>query len=168
MSVDVARALFPNMPDGVFNIYIASLIERGEEWPFESLDQASSPWVRRWEQNFDHQSIKTISQLSWERHKIRFPFGLFSPRSQGIITALIQHHTGVEFYTAITKIADSRNKFFRARDYIARTGQMPVPVILQRDPPLGIRILDGNHRLAAMASFPNANECVVDCWVGGL
>jgi hypothetical protein len=153
------------MPEEVFNIYIEPLIQ-WHGWPFSSLDEPTTPETMRWVQMFDRQSIKTISQLSWERHKIPFVFGLFYPRSQDIIAALIKWHIG-GVNTFAANIADSRVKFFSARAYIEKTGAFPVPVILQRDP-LGLRILDGNHRLAAMASFPNANQGIVDCWVGSL
>ena len=81
--------------------------------------------------------------------------------------ALIEHHSGIAFYANLTNVANSRDKFFGARDYIAHTGRMPVPVVLQNDMP-GFRILDGNHRLAAMASFTNANAGMVDAWIGTL
>lgn len=167
MDTQVARSLLPDMPDEVFDIYIEPLIQ-AHGWPFTFLEEVpTSPEASRWFQMFDRQSLKTISDLSWERHTTRFSFTAFHPRSQDVITAIIEHHSNIRFHAAIANVADTRNKFLRARDYIARTGTMPVPVILQQDPlGLGLRILDGNHRLAAMASFPNAEAGIVDCWIG--
>ncbi len=162
-----ARASLSSMPDDVFDIYLVPLIKR-HGWPFDvsgfPLDIAEA---RRWFQMLDHQSVKTISQLSWERCEIPFPLARFHPRSHQVVTMIIEHHTGVCFHAGIADVADTRNKLVRARNYIARTGQMPVPVILQRDP-LGLRVLDGNHRLAAMASLPNAESGIIDAWIGSL
>lgn len=163
MDAQVARSLLTNMPDEVFDIYIKPLIQ-AHGWPFSSLDEPPTPETLRWFQMFDHQSVQTISQLTWERYVAGFVFSAFHPRAQQVIVALIKWHVG-GVNTFVTNIADSRVKFFSARAYIEKTGTVPVPVILQRDP-LGLRILDGNHRLAAMASFPNAEAGIVDCWLG--
>ena len=166
MSVEVAREFFASMPGEVFNIYIAPLIE-GHGWPFDSTGQASNLFeARRWFQMFDRQRVETIRQLSWEKNRFSFDFTLFHPRSKQVIAAIIEHHLGIRSHTAIANVADTRDKFFRARDYIARTGLMPVPVILQYDVTGTLRILDGNHRLAAMASFHNSEGGTVDAWIG--
>jgi hypothetical protein len=166
MNTQVARKLLANMPDEVFAIYIEPLIQ-AHGWPFTSLEaMPTSPEALRWFQMFDRQSLQTISQLSWEKYVAKFSFEAFHPRSQDIIAALVKWHIG-GVNTFAANIADSRVKFFSARSYIEKTGTFPVPVILQRDP-LGLRILDGNHRLAAMASFPNSGDGIVDCWIGSL
>lgn len=167
MNVTVAKALLANMPDDVFKIYIAPLIE-SHGWPFDSSGlPLNIVEARRWHQMFDLQSVQTIRQLSWERRKIPFVLARFHPRSHQVVTMIVEHHTGVSFHAGIANVADTRNKLVRARNYIARTGQMPVPVILQRDQ-RGLRILDGNHRLAAMATVGNANGRIIDCWLGSL
>jgi len=159
-----ARKLLASMPDDVFNIYITPLIE-AHGWPFHVNGSVlNPPEVRRWFQMFDHQFVQAISQLTWERRKIPFALARFHPRSYEVVAALINLHVfGVN--TFVAPIANTREKFFSARAYIAETGTMPVPVILQHDL-LGLRILDGNHRLAAMASFSNANDGIIDCWLG--
>jgi hypothetical protein len=164
MNVMGARELLPNMPDEVFSLYIEPLIQL-YGWPYRSID---SPGTKRWTQAFDHQGIKTISQLSWKRHEVPFPLALFHPDAHQVIALLInQHIRGIP--TATANVVNTKQKFFHARDYIARTGRMPKPVILMRDLFGGaLRILDGNHRLAAMSSVPNANDLVIDCWIGTL
>jgi len=160
MSVEVARQLLANMPDEVFNLYIAPLIP-SYGWPFQKLE---SPAEGHWLLAFDHRSLKELSQLSWERLDMPFSLTVFDPSSQDRITAIgDQHIRGMS--TPFAHIENARERFFRARDYIARTGRMPVPVVLMWDWD-GLRILDGNHRLAAMASFSNASACTVDCWIG--
>lgn len=165
MNAQIARQFLANMPHDVFNSYIAPRI-KDYGWPFDrngfSVNRVEA---RRWFQMFDLQSVQKIRQLYWERREIPFPQAVFHPRSYQVVNMIIEHHGGIAYHAGIAKVADTRNKFFRARDYIARTGRMPVPVILQTDA-LGLRILDGNHRLAAMASSNNASDGIIDAWIG--
>src|SRR5688572_23466407 len=125
MNLEVAREFFSSMPPEVFSIYIARLIE-AHGWPFDALGNASDLFeARRWSQMFDRQRLETIRQLLWERQRFSFDFTLFHPRSKQVIVAIIEHHLNIRFHTAIANVTDSRNKFFRARDYIASTGLMP-------------------------------------------
>jgi len=160
--VAIARAILTNMPNEVFDIYIQPLI-LSNGWPFRSLN---SPTLPPWLLYFDHHSIQTIGKLRWERHTMYFLLGLFHSSSQQRIVGIIDTHIrGLS--TPFANITNGRQRFFRPRAYIARTGRMPVPVILMQDFG-GLRILDGNHRLAALASLRNANSIVVDCWIGSL
>jgi hypothetical protein len=165
MNEETARTFLSKMPGEVFDIYVAPLIE-SHGWPFDSEGISTDALeARRWYQMFDLQSVQTIGDLSWKRQWFPFSLNLFFPRSKQIVEAIIEHHAGIYFHAGIANVADTKTKFFRAREYIAGTGRMPVPVILQYDM-FGLRVLDGNHRVAAMASFPNTSECVVDCWIG--
>src|SRR5262249_7969877 len=133
-------------------------------WPFRSLDEPRSPDTDFWYQMFDHHSLQKISELVWEREKMYFSLAAFHPTSQERITGICDTHIrGI--HTPFANIKNARERFLSARDYIARTGRMPKPVILMEDWH-GLRILDGNHRLAAMASFSNADKGIVDCWIG--
>jgi len=90
----------------------------------------------------------------------------FHPIAQRTISGLLDHHVrGIP--TAYANVKDTKARFASCRAFIAKTGRTPKPVILLEEWE-GLRILDGNHRLAAMASLPNANECIVDCWIGTL
>lgn len=166
LQLHAARTLLSSMPDDVFNIYIAPLIE-SHGWPFNIHGAIIDPVeAKRWHQMFDLQSVEAIRQLSWERHALSFSLGLFHPRSQRVITMLIEHHGNYAFHAGIANVANSRIKLFRARDYIARTGQLPAPVILQNDWE-GLRILDGNHRIAALVTFgDDTNGAPLDAWIG--
>jgi hypothetical protein len=162
MDTQVARKLLTNMPDELFSLYMEPLIEE-YGWPFSSPD---SPTNMPWYQLFDGLPFKTICQLSWERQEMGFSFGLFHRYAQTQILGLLQTHIlGINTY--YSSIPNTEARFHRAHDYIARTGRMPVPVVLIQDP-RGLRILDGNHRLAAMASFSNSSNGIVDCWIGSL
>lgn len=162
MNVETVRALLPNMPDELFSLYMEPLIQE-HGWPSCSPD---SPEDMPWWQLFDCHPFKTICQLSWVRIEIPFSLEIFHPFSQQQIKGLLQVHLfGAR--TIYADIPNTESRFRRARNYIAGKSRVPVPVVLMRDPK-GLRILDGNHRLAAMASFANATSGIVDCWVGRL
>jgi len=159
-----ARRLLRNMPHDLFALYMEPLIaEHG--FPFYS---PQSPTNMPWWQLFDCHDFRTICELSWERNEIPFSLAAFHRFSQAQIKGLLQTHIlGVE--TVFTSIPNTQARFLRARGFIARMRRMPVPVVVIQDlDSSGLRILDGNHRLAAMASFSDASECMVDCWIGTL
>jgi hypothetical protein len=160
MHAQVARQLLHNMPDEVFELYMKPLIAR-YGWPYRSVD---SPTGENWFRRFDGHSLKTMSQLSWERREMPFSFDVFHPSSKERLALMVETHMRGR-RTPFAQVMNAKARFFRCRDYIARTGQMPAPVILMKDPE-GLRILDGNHRLAAMASFTNSGSGIVDCWIG--
>lgn len=165
MNAQVAKRLLPNMPDDLFHLYMEPMI-REHGWPFYSLD---SPTTMPWWQLFDCHPLRTISELLWERHEIQFSMAVFHRYSQQQIRGLVATHTlGTD--TLYATIPNTKTRFRQAREFIATTGRMPVPIVLMKDrrtPTIAeLRILDGNHRLAAMASFSNAADCSVDCWIG--
>jgi hypothetical protein len=162
MNTQVARNLLTNMPDELFSLYMEPLIEE-YGWPFSSQD---SPTNMPWWQLFDGLQFRTICQLSWERSEIAFSLRLFHRYARTQILGLLQAHI-LGINNEYASIPNTKARFHRARDFIARTGRMPVPVVLIQDPE-GLRILDGNHRLAAMASSPNSSDGIVDCWIGSL
>lgn len=165
MNVLVAKRLLPNMPDELFRLYMEPMIaEYG--WPFYSL---SSPATQAWQQLFDCHDLRTISQLVWERREFTFSLEAFHRLSRQQITGLLDAHIlgAKNFYATIP---NTNARFHRARTYIADARRVPVAVVLMKDErtPIvdGLRILDGNHRLAAMASISNSTDCIVDSWIG--
>jgi hypothetical protein len=162
MDTQVARKLLANMPDELYSLYMEPLIEQ-YGWPFTSPD---SPTIMPWWRLFDGLPFKIICQLSWERQEFPFSFGLFHRYARTQIQGLISTHIfGLK--NEYSSIPNTEARFHRARDYIERTGRMPVPVVLIQDPG-GLRILDGNHRLAAIASLPSSISNIVDGWIGSL
>jgi hypothetical protein len=150
-----ARLSLPNMPEELFRQYMEPMIaEHG--WPFYSLD---SPTPMPWLQLFDCHEVRTISELFWARREFKFSLGVFHRYARTQITGLLDAHVfGAD--NEYSTIPNTKARFHQARRYIADSGRMPVPVVLMKDANdlrlSELRILDGNHRLAAMASLPNA------------
>ena len=162
LNIRRAKRLLSKMPDDLFALYMKPLIaEHG--FPFYASD---TPTHWPWTQLFDCHSFKTICELSWQRNEIAFSLEAFHRFSQKQIKELLRVHVFGE-KTEYADIPNTEVRFWRARSYIAGTGRMPVPIVVMQDlDGGGLRILDGNHRLAAMASLPNAAEGIVDCWIG--
>jgi hypothetical protein len=160
-----AKRLLPNMPDELFRSYMEPMIaEHG--WPFYSLD---SPTTMPWWQLFDCYNLRTISELLWERREFQFSMDNFHRYARTQIAGLLAAHlSGVN--NEYSTIPNTKMRFHNARQYIADSGRMPLPIVLMKDTNdlrlTELRILDGNHRLAAMASLPNAIDCIVDSWIG--
>jgi hypothetical protein len=159
-----AKRLLAKMPDELFTLYMKPMIEE-HGFPFYA---PNTPTRMPWKQLFDCHEFETICELSWERKEIAFSLTRFHPFSQKQIKGLFKTHIlGIE--TVFTDIPNTEARFRRARSYIASTGRMPVPVVVMEDlSGGGLRILDGNHLLAAMASFSHADKGMVDCWIGTL
>lgn len=159
-----AKRLLAKMPDELFTLYMKPLIEE-HGFPFYA---PSTPTHMPYWQLFDCHEFQTICELSWKRKEIAFSLTRFHRFAQKQIKGLLQTHVlGIE--TVFTNIPNTQARFRRARSYIASTGRMPVPIVVMQDlDGGGLRILDGNHRLAAMASFSNADQGIVDCWIGAL
>jgi len=160
-----AKRLLPNMPDELFRLYMEPMIAQ-HGWPFYSLD---SPTTMPWWRLFDCHDVRTISDLRWERREFQFSIGIFHRYARTQIDGLLAAHVfGVN--NEYSTIPNTTTRFYNARRYIAGSGRMPLPIVLMKDLNdlrlAELRILDGNHRLAAMASLPNAADCVVDSWIG--
>ena len=150
-----------NMPAAVFDMYIVPIVGR-IGWPFTSIH--SSTFGTEWTNVLDHQSLETIANLLWHRRDLPFSKIRFLPNSQSIISRL----RGCHLYgqpDPLSRISDGRMRFFKFRQFSAQHGRIPAPAVLMFDSG-AYRILDGNHRVAALASLPNASILMLDCWIG--
>jgi hypothetical protein len=161
VSVALARSIFKNMPDEVFYMWIGPLI--GEiGWPFLSVQDSN--FNTAWRLLFYGKSIQYIAKLSWERCEMPFASIRFEPFSEQRINGLIAGHVrGID--NRLMDIKGGRGRFFKFRELIAVNGRVPAPALLMLNDK-DYSILDGNHRIAALASLPNASELMLDCWVG--
>ena len=160
-----AKRLLPNMPEELFRLYMEPMIIQ-HGWPFYSLE---SPTTMPWSQLFDCHDIRTISELFWQRHEFPFSIRVFHRYSQRQIKGLVATHVFGDT-NEYSSLPNTKARFIQAQSYLGESGRMPVPVVLMKDANTQtideLRILDGNHRLAAMASLPNSTACIVDCWLG--
>lgn len=161
MSLTIARGIFKNMPDEVFNMYIAPLIAlRG--WPFTSVHEYAGNSI--WFQYFHEHSIKAIAELRWKRCEIplsQIRLHWLSVNVQKDLTCC--HLFGIQNH--FEHWSGSKEKFLLFRELSGQSRRVPAPVVLMMDNEVYC-VLDGNHRFAAFASLPNISDLVLDCWVG--
>ncbi len=142
-------------------MYIAPLVE-DYGWPFHSVH--SSVFGTQWDNFFDHHSLKDIADLRWTRQKTPFSSARFHPDSENRIRWIIGAHVFGR-RTPCAALKNGKARFLAFRKLTAKTGRLPAPAILMEDW-LGFRILDGNHRISALASLPNSNALTLDYWLG--
>ena len=59
----------------------------------------------------------------------------------------------------------ARDSFFRSREFIQSAGRLYTPAVLVQEPQ-GYKIMDGNHRVAALFSLNASRQLHVDAWIG--
>jgi hypothetical protein len=162
MNVSVARMIFNRMPDPVFDMWLRPIIGR-IGWPFES--ERSSTRGTDWNRLFLGFGIQVTANLRWERRELPFFSISFSPISQSTICAMSEHHLLGMNNRELARIADSHERFMSFQKLILRDGGVPAPCVLMLKEG-SYSILDGNHRIGAFASLPQASGFNLDTWVG--
>ena len=163
MTLKNAREMFPNMPEAVFGIWLAPLIE-ADGWPFSSKHTCTYGTV--WNHYLDGYPIQAIMNLRWTRCQVERDIQDFEQCSQRRICWIIDAHVkGLRTPCSNLKHGRARESFFRSRNYIAQTGKLHTPAVLMKTW-AGVRIMDGNHRIAASFSLKLPHWFRLDSWVG--
>ena len=173
-----AKVLLPDMPDAVFDIWLGPLIEKGG-WPFTSVRQSTVN--TDWHQCLAGVSLQDLSTMRWLRCNAPFSLPALHPSSAvtilGICAAYVegwpstipgmtQHQVGM-LIRRLRALKDgrARESFFRSREYLERIGSLHTPVVLIQRPD-GLKIMDGNHRAAALLSLLDSHFVPLDSWIG--
>ncbi len=155
-----ARAVFKDMPDDVFAMYIEPLIQV-YGWRYASKHALVS---QGWYEAFDNQPLSTIVDLQWEQRQGNLSSLNFHPDSSKRLVWIVQAHChGLK--TPCSNITNGKRRFSDCLDYIHRTRKLPKTVVLMQSIQ-GYRILDGNHRLAAALSVKHNYDVRVPYWLG--
>lgn len=173
-----AQVMFPNMPDPVFDIWLAPLIETGG-WPFTFLKQSTAN--TGWHRLLDGVSLESIARRVWTRHVIPCSLDAFDHMAIQTILGICAAH--IPDWPAIIpnlspdqvrnllsilrglKGGQASASFKRSRSYVYEHGKLHTPAVLLQEPS-GLKIMDGNHRLAAMFSLPRYETRYIDAWIG--
>lgn len=150
------------MPEEVFNLYFRPLID-DKGWPFSSISDSAINTI--WDQYFDHMTLCQINDFRWHRDRLLINENILYPASNSLINMIILDNV-FDYDTPIRRqVSDSKIKFWGLIEYIKRTGVFPAPVVLVRTDGL-FRILDGNHRIAALFALGLNNDFPCDAWIG--
>jgi hypothetical protein len=161
--INTAKSMLPNMPDEVFNTWLFPIIRDHKSWPYCNIS-ASHPSCQ-WSQYFGLFTLNDIANCLWHKISLTFDMGCLDPITNKTIDTLIQKHvhnldSGVKF-----NVRNSKNRFLGFVELIKRKGSIPPPIIgINTDN--GLRILDGNHRIAALTYLNYRGRIQCTTWVG--
>ncbi|WNC71443.1 hypothetical protein RGQ13_15120 [Thalassotalea psychrophila] len=158
------REFFPNMPDEVFEIWLAPLIE-GKGWPFKTVEDDLQATNWRYVLGIDF-TLRQWIDCTWELIDINLPQSKFTNGSISMATAIV----GNAAYGKLTDTANVENtkeRFQSCVSYIKEHGNIPTPIILTRIND-GFSVMDGNHRLAAILFTVNPLDIVIKAWVANI
>ncbi len=151
------------MPDEVFDSWFLPIIKDHNSWPYQNIF-AGHP-SRQWEQYFAFFSLKDIANCIWKSMTLFFDLSCLDPLSNSTIETLIQKHVNHIDITGNFNVRDSQNRFFGFVEFIKKSKSLPAPIIgLHTDE--GLRVLDGNHRLAALTYLNLRGKIPCVTWVG--
>ena len=161
----IAKSMFPNMPDEVFNLWLAPLIEP-DGWPFTSIYSSTRNTV--WFRYFHSFSLQMVSDLLWYKSRVLCPPERLHQESFNTLILLIDGYAMCDS-TIITNLKEGKGKqiFDSLCDFIKRTGRIPAPVILILHEGK-YAIVDGNHRMAAFYNFGFHFKTPINAWIGKL
>jgi hypothetical protein len=155
--------MLANMPDEVFDTWLLPIIKDHDSWPYNDIF-STHPSVQ-WSQYFGLFTLYDISNLMWDKFNLRLDVDLLDQISDNTIYALMMKHVFNVDATGQFNVRDSKIRFDGFVELIKRTGSIPPPVIGVNTPD-GLRILDGNHRLAALTYLERRGQVQCDTWVG--
>lgn len=159
-----AKSMLPNMPDEVFNTWLLPIIRHHKMWPY--LNVLSPHPSLKWSQYFGLFTLNYVSNCLWYSLPLTFGMGSLDPLSNRTIDALIKKHVYNLDTTGGFNVRDSKVRFFGFVEFIKRTRTIPAPIIgIKTDD--GIRVIDGNHRLAALTHLDFRGSIRCRTWVGG-
>ena len=170
--------MFPSMPDSVFNIWLAPHIATGG-WPFQSVKQSTIN--TGWHRLLDGISLESIASRVWARQAIPCSLDPFTNSAiQTILGICAAHIPGWpntipglspnQVFKVITifrglKSGRAFDSFQRSRAYVDSHKKLHTPAVLLQEP-CGLKIMDGNHRIAAIFSLSTADTLFIDAWIG--
>lgn len=142
-----AKAMLPNMPTEVFDIWIAPLVASAG-WPFytpNDLNIAGS-----WSQYLRRKTVEQINNLVWRRRQVPCDLRAFQPDTREIIKLVIlaYAHGNKAALAKVGRVKNGRGgeSFLRSYRFIERTGRLYTDVVLL-EYPNGFQIADGAHRI---------------------
>ncbi|RLT90784.1 hypothetical protein [Ketobacter sp. GenoA1] len=160
-----ARSMFKKMPDDVFINYLAPLIS-DLGWPFESDEQ--SVIGTSWERVLNGVSLKDLSSANWGVCEVNFSRFPICPQSENDIRLVIENsNSSADNYLGYD-LKRCRESFFFNRHYLIQNGEFISPVVLLISKELFVKVLDGNHRLAALFSVGAKKYKSLKAWVGSI
>jgi len=154
------REFFPNMPDEVFDNWLAPIIN-DHGWPFTSIndDLFSSDWIFKIGNKF---SLKQWFECEWELTDIPLDNANFKHYTLKIISEIIVNAVnGIP--TETTDLIGGDERFRACASFYREYGKIPWPIVIYKFSNF-VRVLDGFHRLAAIFHVGYPHDFKVPAW----
>lgn len=161
---DVLRAasMYGELPMEVGEGFFAPLIQ-DIGWPFRSIQD--SLHGTDWHRILYPFTLEQFAQLRWCRRSFLLNKDLLHPVSQDDINLVIRNlHEDIGALVGRDS-EPSRRSFAYHRSRVLHTHDFCAPVTLAVTVN-GIKILDGNHRVAALLNSGLAHTVQLDAWIG--
>jgi hypothetical protein len=139
------REFFPYMPDEVFEMWLEPFIQQFG-WPFTKItdDLSGTGWSILLRDN----SLHDWNQLIWSRLDVEFTKIDFAIETREVIQSIIGHCVhGLPTRTANPQ--NTKERFTACTEFVRLHNTIPKPIlVISRNNK--IKVIDGNHRIAAL------------------
>ena len=158
-----AKSLFPGMPEYVFKNAIGQFIP-DIGWPFLSIYELTDQ--TNWCRLFHPFSLLSFSSLSWKFGNIKIDERLFDTNTRTDINIIIANQTQDILEETGRDCEACRRSLMFHKDYIVSNGKIYEPITVAVTSDLFIKIVDGNHRIAALKVLNMLGKYNIPAWLG--
>ena len=153
--------MFPLMPAEVFDEWLGGLIQL-QGWPFTNVDDLIL--VDDWSRILLERPLTEWASFVWTYNCHDEVNECLSSGSLGDVMQLMMHGMP-QGSGASDIIRDSKDRYFKARDIMVEIKGFPGFVTAYEDSRGKFWVVDGHHRLAALASFAGYKSIKVPFWI---
>jgi hypothetical protein len=157
--IKITRDMLPNLPDEIYGMFVVPQ----NDAPLNIFDNHPRG---RWFVHFGGLTIEEFNNLSWHRAELSFDEDIFHPDTYGDIERLIASHKNPPMNTLLPRNpTDSRERLIWHRNTIIDTGRLCAPIVCIRTS-IGLKLLDGVHRVVAALSINGSETISLGAWIG--
>jgi hypothetical protein len=158
-----AHELLPKLPPEAYDAWLSPLVvDHG--WPFHGINDAFP--TTQWHDYFLGQPLHFWATLNWERRQMTISQCIFHPSTTRLVRLLSDYFRGDNSSHFLLKsIKDTKGRVARALTHANTTGTLP-GVLVGIETADGIRMADGNHRLAAAMTSAPRLQTRFTIWLG--
>ena len=162
MPIKQAKAMLPNIPDEVFDGFLSPLID-SFGWPFSSVSQIldGTEWCRI----LYPLTLPELSALKWNRKLFTLESHSLYKGSVADLEHIIRNKVENIWAPIGRDSTPCRMSLLWHEADIMETGKFCSPITIAKTP-TGWKILDGNHRVAALFTLDLVEKVQIDAWVG--
>jgi len=161
MSIENAKAMLPNIPDEIFDIWLSALIEE-ISWPFKQL---TDPTIgTSWELHLGELTPGDFAKLVWNKDVLTMDTCVLEQFSKMALQTFISKSSKKDGTIGNGYLKNSESRIRSHISCIERTERLFAPIILIKTL-AGFCMLDGYHRMTAV-HLSQKPDIKIDAWIG--